>query len=44
MNKIAFVLLSVIVVLAVFVGLILEVKWIVALPAIILIAAWIRKR
>lgn len=47
MNKIAFVLLSVIVVLVVFVALILGNYWIIALPAAGLILSWIirpRKR
>ena len=41
MNKIAFVLLSVVIVLAVFVALILGKYWIIALPPAFLIGYWI---
>ena len=41
MNKIAFVLLSIVIVLAVFVALILGKYWIIALPAVFLIGYWI---
>lgn len=41
MNKIAFVILSVVVVLVVFVGLIFGAYWTLALPAVVLIGYWI---
>ena len=44
MNKIAFVLLAVVVVLVVFVGLIFEAYWVLLLPAVLLIVKWMNKK
>lgn len=43
MNKPAFMFLSVVVVLVVFVGLIFEAYWVIAIPALLLLIKWLNK-
>lgn len=43
MSKPAFMFLSVVVVLVVFVGLIFEAYWVIAIPAVLLLVKWLNK-
>ena len=43
MNKGSFLVISVIVTLVVFVGLIAEAYWVIALPAVLLLIKWLNK-
>jgi hypothetical protein len=44
MNKGSFLVVSVIVVLVVFVGLIFEAYWVIAIPAVLLLVKWLNKK